>query len=96
VILLNIKLWKEPVDSCFAIFLILFFLGFAFPVFSVMRELDRNTIANGPAMDSFEVVYAYLLFMPYWALMVIQFVVLSIKKEIVDIELDDQESLTNS
>jgi hypothetical protein len=46
------------------------------------REVDRNVIINGPAMDSFELFYVFLVFPVYWTVLFIQIVYLIIKPDV--------------
>ena len=52
--------------------------GIVLPGWGADRELTRNLAANGPAMDSFELLYVFNFFSVYWIVMAITIVIVLI------------------
>ena len=54
-------IWNKKADTCAVQGVIIFLFGIVFPVWSMSREIYRNTTLNGPALDNFELLYVYML-----------------------------------
>ena len=78
-IFVNIMLWKKSINSCLFLTLSGVLIGLIFPFLSMGREIDRNEVINGPAMDSFEIFYTFMIFPVYWFVLFLQIIYILIK-----------------
>jgi len=78
-IVTNIYFWNKRLNYCLPIGLYVFLIGILLPFISMGREIDRNEVINGPAMDSFELFYTFAIFPVYWVVLVFQLIYLSMK-----------------
>lgn len=65
-IIFNVVLWFKRVKLSIVKPVIIVFIGVVFPIWSMSREINQSTIENGPAVDSFELLYVFSFFSVYW------------------------------
>lgn len=81
-LLLNIVFYKKVEQSCLLYLVLFLFIGIILPFWSMDRELERNIEKNGPAMDNFELLYTFLIFINYWVVLILQYIVLGLTKSL--------------
>ncbi len=76
---LNLVFWKKKINSCLIQGLMGVLLGIVLPIWSQVREIARYNEMHGKAVDSYELLYTFSIFLLYWVLMAVQLVLIRLK-----------------